>query len=198
MLGHHTLGSSVQQSLVEETVRATRKCGLQPILVVLDQGTTNVKMIRETGATVENPIWNVDGEELAVMYDGPHLLKNAKNMLTKHNAWFDENIASYAHIKELFRIDQNSEPRLVPKLTDKIVNLAPFMSMNVAQAARTLSNSVASGLQFYVETGELSEEVLGTANFAKFHDKLFDTFNSKTVTNSTKVNLLCCVKLFNI
>lgn len=187
LLGHHTLGSSVQQTLVEDSVRAMRKCGLHPVLVVLDQGTTNVKMIKETGATIQNPIWNVDGEELAVMYDGPHLLKNAKNMLTKHNVLFDGNIASYAHVQELFQVDQSSEPRLVPKLTDKIVNLAPFMNMNVAQAARTLSNSVASGFRYYVEAGELAETVLGTAAFAEFHDKLFDTFNSKTATNTTKV-----------
>lgn len=187
MLGHHTLGSSVQQSLVEETVRTIRKCGLHPIMLVLDQGTTNVKMVREMGATLQNPVWSVDDKEIAIMYDSPHLLKNAKNMLTKHNAFFDENIASYVHIQELFQVDQDAEPRLVPKLTDKIVNLAPFMSMNVAQAARTLSSSVASGLQYYVESEELPETVLGTARFAEFHDKLFDTFNSKSVINATKV-----------
>lgn len=133
------------------------------------------------------PVMDIDGEELVVMFDTPHLLKNAKNMLTKHNAFFEGKIASFSHIKKLYEIDYQVDPRLVPKLTDNIVNLAPFKNMNVAQAARTLSSSVASGIEYYVQSGDLSLGALGTASFADFHDKLFDSFNSRGVASSSKV-----------
>lgn len=144
-------------------------------------------MVRETGATVIKPIMNIDGGELVVMFDTPHLLKNAKNMLIKHNALFEGKIASFNHINKLYKADYQSNPRLVPKLTDNIVNLAPFKCMNVAQAARTLSSSVAKGIEYYVQSGDLPIGALGTASFADFHDKLFDSFNSRGVASSSKV-----------
>lgn len=53
--------------------------------------------------------------------------------------------------------------------------------MNVAQAIRTLSSSVSNGLHFYVQSGELPSDALGTANYADFFDTLFDVFNSRSI-----------------
>ncbi|XP_062556932.1 uncharacterized protein LOC134221761 [Armigeres subalbatus] len=116
LLAHNSLGSHVQMKFVEKSVMAIRKIGLIPMALVMDQCTTNQKMIREAGATHADPLINIGGEDIAVLYDTPHLLKNTRNALLKHNAVFEE---------------------------------------------------------------ELCGEALQTAAFVEFHDKLFDTFNSK-------------------
>lgn len=158
---------------------AIRKTGLIPLALVMDQCTTNQKMIREAGATHADPLINIGGEDIAVIYDTPHLLKNARNALLKHNAVFSGGIASFQHIRELYDVDVSSSLRLVPKLNHKCITLPPFTKMNVPLAARTLSESTSIAIKHYVQTEELNVEALHTATFVDFHDKLFDTFNSK-------------------
>lgn len=190
-LAHNTLGSSEQWDLIKRAVKALRLRGLYPLVLTMDQSTTNVKMAKETGATANSPVIQIDDSELVIMFDTPHLLKSARNMLLKHNASFCNSVASFKWINELFEIDRCTIPRLVPKLKEDFINLAPFAAMNVSKAARTLSNSVSKGIQFYVETEELAPEALGTATYADFFDKLFDCLNSKASQNDKKVRPSC-------
>lgn len=161
-------------------MHAVRDCGLYPVVVTMDQCSINTKMVREAGATKLNPIISIDNEEVAFMYDPPHLTKNARNAIFKYNAAFNgADIASYSHIQKLYEVDVASPLRLVPKLMKKCVDLPPFAAMNVALAVRTLSETCAIAMRHYVGTGELPVEALKTAEFLGLHDKLFDVFNSK-------------------
>lgn len=177
----------MQFKLVQDAVKALRIRGLYPLALILDQGTTNVKMVEDAGATQNNPFIKIDDHQMAIIFDSPHLLKNSKNMLMKHNAVFEKKIASFDHIKKLYEIDCTSTPRLVPKLKERYVNPTPFLAMNVAQATRTLSNSVAKGIKYYVQNRELTNKAIGTAAFVEFHDMLFDVFNSRTNNSCKKV-----------
>lgn len=47
-------------------------------------------MVREAGVSAEQPIMQVDNKDIAVMFDSPHLLKNARNAIYKHNAVFNK------------------------------------------------------------------------------------------------------------
>lgn len=179
MLAHNSLGSKTQMKFVRQSVDALRDCGLKPYALVMDQCTTNQKMIRDAGGSIEDPIIDLNGEQIAVMFDTPHLLKNARNAIYNHNAVFQGNIASFKHIKQLFDVDISSTLRLVPKLNLKCIILPPFTKMNVPMAVRTLSESCSIAIQHYVATGGLAEEALQTAAFIDMHDKLFDVFNSK-------------------
>ncbi|XP_058460602.1 uncharacterized protein LOC131436120 isoform X2 [Malaya genurostris] len=189
-LAHNTLGSEIQMKLTRKSIIAIRDTGLIPIALVMDQSTTNQKMIREAGGTAEHPIIQVDNENIAVMFDPPHLLKNARNALYKYNAVFEDQIASFNHIKLLFETDVASTLRLAPKLLYKAIQLPPFSKMNVSIATRTLSESCAIAIRHYVEIGSLPTAALQSASFIALHDKLFDTFNSKEryVNSIGKVN----------
>lgn len=164
---------------VKKSVVAIRQCKLIPIALVMDQCTTNQKMIREAGATCADPIISIDGKEIAVLYDTPHMLKNTRNAIHKHNAVFEGQIASFKHVKQLYDEDVSSILRLAPKLSLKCIVLPPFTKMNVPLATRTLSESTSIAMQHYVHTGQLDKGALATASFIAFHDKLFDIFNSK-------------------
>lgn len=184
---HNTLGSTEQLRLVKHTVRAIRNAGLNPLVLTMDQHATNIKMAKEAGATTENPYFLVDGKPIYILWDPPHLTKSARNMLKKHNAVSNHNIASFDDIEKLYEIDSLSNPRLVPKLTEKHVRVPPFSPMNVSLATRTLSQSVATGIRYYVGTGDLPCRALQTAQFVEMHDKLFDLFNSKGPICTAKV-----------
>ncbi|XP_055523702.1 uncharacterized protein LOC129717656 [Wyeomyia smithii] len=168
MLAHHSLETTKQLNMITNAVQALKGRGLYPLALILDQCTTNVKMIHEAGAIAEKPIIMIDSAEIAVFYDNPHLIKNTKSMLSKHNAVFKGKIASFSHIRQLYLKDQICVPRLVPKLTEKLINPRPFMAMNVAQATRTLSHSVAVGLEYYALSGDLPLSALTTASFVIF------------------------------
>lgn len=174
--------------IIEKTIRAVREVGLDPLILVMDQFATNQKMVKEAGVTIEKPYFSVDGSNVYVMWDSPHLIKNARNMLKKHNAVFDNEIASFEDIVKLYEVDSLANPRLVPRLTEKHINLPPFSPMNVSLATRTLSQSVASGLMYYSNSGELEERVKESVNFITKHDLLFDTFNSRQENCPKKVN----------
>lgn len=186
LLAHHTMGSQAQMSMLEDVVEQLECRGLFPMVVTVDQCQTNMKMAREAGVTKTNPVIRVNDTEMVLMYDPPHLLKSMRNNLMKHNLVFQNKICSFDFIKRLYEIDQASTPRLVPKLVEQCINLPPFGAMSVPRAAATVSSTVASGIEFYVETGELPPDALATADLLRFHDTLFDVMNSKSL-NSSKV-----------
>lgn len=181
VLAHHTLGSHSQYEIITKAVISLKQRGLEPVALVMDQCSTNMKMAKDAGATEQTPLLHIDDTTVALLYDNPHLVKNARNNIYNHNAVIDGKIAKFDDIRKLYHIDQSSEPRLVPKLIDRYVYQKPFTSMNVAQATRTLSSSVSNGLHFYVQSGELPSDALGTANYADFFDTLFDVFNSRSI-----------------
>lgn len=148
--------------------------------MVMDQCSTNVKMAKDAGVTEKEPLLHIGETTLAHFFDNPHLIKNARNNLYKHNAVIENQIASFEDIRTLFHTDHSSVPRLVPKLVERYVYQKPFSSMNVAQATRTLSTSVAKGLEYYVESGDMPSSALGTAVYTEFFDIIFDIFNSRS------------------
>lgn len=148
-------------------------------------------MVHEHQSSADPPRITIDDREILIMYDTPHLLKNTRNCIFKHNAVFEKKIASYKHIRNLYDADISSTLRLVPKLQKKCIDLPPFAAMNVALSARTLSESCAVGMRHYASTGELSDKALDTADFIEMFDKLFDVFNSKEKFSASvgKVNI---------
>lgn len=180
-LAHHTLGSKTQLKVLKEIVSCLRARSLFPIAITLDQCQTNMKMFREGGATQKRPFLKIDGEQVAVIFDPPHLLKSARNMLYKHNAVFQDEICSFSYIKQLFELDQVNIPRLCPRLTEECITLPPFTRMNVPKAVRTLSGSTGSGIRFLIRSNDMTVDAKLTAEYAEFHDKLFDSMNSKSI-----------------
>lgn len=164
-----------------------RERDLYPVAITMDQCQTNMKMFREGGATQKKPFLDIDGQQVAVIFDPPHLLKSARNMVYKHNAVFQGEICSFSFIKQLFELDQVNNPRLCPRLSEECITLPPFTRMNVPKAVRTLSESTGTGIRYFIRTNDMKEDAEPTAKFAEFHDKLFDSMNSKSI-HVSKVN----------
>lgn len=166
-LAHNSLGSKGLFQLLQASVRAVVKCGLNPLVITMDQSSTNIKMVQEHQISSDHPKIEIDGREILIMYDSPHLMKNTRNAIFKHNAVFQSKIATYQHIRKLYDLDVSSPLRLVPKLQKRCIDLPPFAAMNVALAARTLSESCATAMRHYVGTCELPKKRLKRLNLLK-------------------------------
>lgn len=78
-------------SLRELVYRALQYCSdanLTVIAIVCDQETSQVRLMREMGVTIHTPFINDpagDHHKIAVIPDPPHLMKNFRNNLMKHD-----------------------------------------------------------------------------------------------------------------
>lgn len=61
-----------------------RTC-LIPSAVVCDQGSQNRRMFSLLGATYNNPLVDINGQKLFLIYDMPHLIKSLRNNLLDGN-----------------------------------------------------------------------------------------------------------------
>nr|XP_029710180.1 uncharacterized protein LOC115256080 [Aedes albopictus]XP_029735449.1 uncharacterized protein LOC115270282 [Aedes albopictus] len=185
-LANSTLGSDLQKEIVCEAVRLVFKSGFTPVLLVMDQHPTNVKMATTLGVTIEKPVFKVDSNEIVVFYDSPHVFKSLRNNFHTKNILLNGEILSFDHVIDLFNEDFGKIPRLVPGLTKKAIELPAFSKMNVKTAVKTFSRTTAKAMLCYVELGKMSESCLPTAEFIEKMDGLFDVFNSKQITDNVK------------
>ncbi|GBM35978.1 hypothetical protein AVEN_110772-1 [Araneus ventricosus] len=106
------------------------------------------------------------------MYDPPYLLKSVRNNLKNNGIYYEDTsigktprtvFANWKHIEELYDMDSKD----------------------------VLSHSVAAALNLYVAAQRNESNAIDTAGFLKKMDKLFDTFNSRTLKHQKKE--LCAV-----
>ena len=61
-------------------------------VVVCDQGATNQQLFRILGVTVARPVASINSQKIMFMFDVPHLLKNVRNNLMKHDFEINGNV----------------------------------------------------------------------------------------------------------
>lgn len=143
-----------------------------------DQNATNRSLYTKLGVNDLSPYFVHREEKIYGMFDAPHLLKSSRNNLMRHNAVYNGKMVKWDHIRLLYDEDSTRLPRAAPKLGNGHIFLPAFGEMRVAVAAETLSQTVATSIQMYVEAGVLPEECGATAEYCSDIDKLFDIFNA--------------------
>lgn len=104
--------------------------------------------------------------------------KNIRNHIKKHGFVVDGDVL-WKYVSEVYHNDCKLRIRMVPKLTNKHIELPPFTNLPVKLATQVLSHSVAVGITTMVSLRALSIEAQTTANFIERIDKLFNCFNSQ-------------------
>jgi Transposase protein len=116
--------------------------------------------------------------------DPSHLLKLARNLLgEKQEVIWGEDRVQWAFIEYLHKLQKKEGLRLANRLTDACVNFRKVIQ-KVGFAAKTLSGSVASALEFLRESKV--REFLGseaTSSWIRIINDLFDIMNSKNCLN---------------
>ena len=123
--------ASVLQTLTKSCITKLQSIGLNVVALICDQGSNNRSFLGKKGekVSVNRPYIIHNDRKIFVMYDPPHLLKNIRNNLKKGDFNVNGNIVSWQHIIDFYCFDKSHEIRMAPKLTDKHIDLPPFMSM---------------------------------------------------------------------
>lgn len=138
-----------------------------------------------------------------VIYDPPHLLKNACNMLIRPDKaksdnsrfkktyfpGFNQSHASWDYVTRLFELDRQRSVRLAPKLRKKhVYRLISGSKMKVKLATQVLSNTVSSALDLMVSTGVIDASASATSSYLKLFNDIFDVFNSSSPKSKNHLN----------
>jgi len=156
---HNTVAASHLAELITECVCKLASIGLFVRCLVCDHGATNVAAVKKLGFSHESSSTFLQFEgvphRVYVVFDVPHLLKNVRNNLQRHDIQIDDGTAYWKHIEQFYHLDKISPIRLAPKLTDRHINITCTNKMRVSLAAQVLSHSVAAGIKMRVKTNEL-------------------------------------------
>ena len=154
--------------------------------LTMDGHATNQKLVAILGgklkATGCHPVFKhpeVD-EDIFIFFDACHLLKNVRGVLHSTDLSTSAGSARWQDICSLQELQEASGLRAANKLTKSHICFEN-KKMKVKLAAQTLSNSVASALEYaeYLQCPNLTN-CEGTIVFVRTIDRLFDIFNSRS------------------
>ncbi|VEN51244.1 unnamed protein product [Callosobruchus maculatus] len=172
--------AEVLGKIIKNNLNLLRQCGLKLLGVICDQSTTNQKLFKTLKVTAEAPYFFHDDNKYYALFDTPHLLKSIRNNLLAGDFILHGHVISWNFVKRLFYLDKESHTaRALPKITDRQINPNNFQKMSVKLATQIFSHSVAAAMKTTVQTKQLPDEALATANFIEDMDTLFDAMNSK-------------------
>ena len=98
-----------------------------------------------------------------VVYDPPHLLKNARKNFKKSNYKYGDVKVRWEYIVDFYNMDKVMSIRMAPKHTDK--HIPPFSTMQMNLAAQTQSYSIAAGINTLCALKCLPDDASATAEF---------------------------------
>jgi len=169
--------------LIKESVKCLLDVGLLPTAIVCDQGTQNQKLFTLLGGTEVNPITEIHGKKIHLLYDIPHLIKSLRNNLITGNIQIKNEIISFGDVIKTYEIDmKNNTARAMCKLSSAHISPNPFQKMSCKLAIQIFSNSVSAAIKTCIQTGELrSNTAKDTADFLFLINNAFDACNSKNL-----------------
>lgn len=171
--------------LVPFIIKNLQDIGLKVLATVCDQSSTNQAALSQLSCENDNnPLpytFRVNGEEVCIIYDIPHLLKSTRNALLRCGIEFERGkMAKFMYIRKAFELDRSTRSFYqLPYLKPEHFNSdETFHKNKVKIAARQLSHSMAACIETFVSTNQLPAEAIHTAEFVSIIDNLFDLFNS--------------------
>lgn len=176
------ISSLMLKQLAMEAIDKLSEVGLHVKVIVCDQGSNNRSFLQtHCKVSVEKPFFTHNDQKIYVVYDPPHLLKNIRNNLKKHNYIHDGQKIDWWDLVNFYNFDKAGPIRMAPKLTDDHFSLPMFTKMRVRLAAQVLSHSVAAGVSTLQRLGNLQDDAKFTAEFVELMDQLFNSFNSSSL-----------------
>ncbi|CAK1589753.1 unnamed protein product [Parnassius mnemosyne] len=171
---------------IDEIITSLLNIGLDIRVLISDLGSDFLRISKSRSVIRDKTYFEVDGHKIYYMFDVPHLLKCVRNKLKTCNFIFDNKVAKWSHIRELYNEDKKRQIRLAPKLTDTHIKPYNFQKMPVKVVKEVLSRTVASAINSYVDLNLIEVAARDTADFLNKISNLFDLFNSSTLQSPNK------------
>ena len=184
--------------LLSEVLKNLQRTGLNVRVGVCDQGFTNRGLFRRWNVTEQKPFIILGDNIIYMIHDICHIIKLMRNHIKKHGFFVHglqddapqpDNVpqpssdevggeyASWKYLVQFYEIDSSSENRLAPRLQKYHLEVPDLAKMKVKLATQLLSHSVFAGIKTLVELKKMPAEAMGTANFAKVCNDMFDFLN---------------------
>lgn len=177
------LNTNQMAFLTQEMLIKLGKIGIETTSITLDGLKVNISMCTALGADFVNgkayfpdP---VDGQRrIYVILDPPHMMKLARNCVASRKI-IDGNgrTIDWQYFELLHKTQETLGWNLGNKITKEHIQWDK-KKMNVNLAAQTLSNSVATSMEFLKCNDDRFSEVDGTAYYARIMNDIFDCQNS--------------------
>lgn len=174
--------------IIKQVVTKLHSIGLQPRILVCDQGANNRNAFSILGSNKVNHQIKINGRCIYTCFDPPHLLKSLRNnfMNEKVQISISGKKVRWYDVLQTYKVDQvSTTTRAMPKLTDKHIHPTNFEKMRVKYAAQIFSHTVSAAILTALATKQLtSETAVNTAHFVKEINNIFDCLNSRVVKDS--------------
>jgi hypothetical protein len=142
-------------NFLKEVLDVCHNAGLEVVATVCDTGANNVKALKRLGVSEKTPFFRFRDQELAAVFDPPHLLKCTRNLFLKHNVGNEECVitvtgerltgtAKWEDILKLYEVEKRNVYRLLPKVTERHIKPSGQDKMKVSWAAQVMSSTVAA------------------------------------------------------
>lgn len=150
------------------------------LAVNTDQGSNNRNAYRILGATVKQPYFFLNGKQIFLLYDAPHLIKSVRNRLLVADILTPGRV-SWKVLEKLFETDSGTI-KILYKLTKEHLKPNAFQKLSVKLATQVFSNKVAMAIFAAIANNYFAEAdkntAVNTATFILSMNKVFDNLNS--------------------
>jgi hypothetical protein len=161
-LSHGSSNAGMLKHFLDEVLGACHDVGLHVVATVCDMGTNNVSALRQMHSVESDPFFKFRNQEIATIYDPPHLLKCTRNLFRKYNVQFKAEhvvsqlpvIAKWEHIEKVYKQDKHGFFHTLYKLTDTHLAPVAHYSTKVSLAAQVMSYTVAAQISSLVTNGK--------------------------------------------
>ncbi|CAH1957050.1 unnamed protein product [Acanthoscelides obtectus] len=123
------------------------------------------------GIEPDKQSFKVENKEVVFIFDAPHMMCVTRNILQKYCLKMEDGgTTSWEHIKTFF-VKESESGQKKTQLTKHHINPVNYDRTMSAIAIDVLSNTVYTEMKAYVESGNLPEEALATAQCINLFDR---------------------------
>jgi len=149
-----------------EVLDAYHNAGLVVVATMCDMGANNVNALKRLGVSEKTPFFRFCDQEIAAVFDPPHLLKCTRNLFLKHgvmkvglgilvNGQPLTGTANWAGVLKMYETDQqNVLYHLLHNVTDRHLKTFAQDAMKFSSAAQVMSSIVAAAIDTHETAGK--------------------------------------------
>ena len=127
---HGSTNGLLLATFLEDVLDACHDAGLEVVATMYDMAANSVSALKKLGVNEKRPFFTHNNQEIAAIFDPPHLLKCTHNLFLKYNVANVEcditvngerltGTAKWDDILKLYEVEKCNVYRLLPKLTER-------------------------------------------------------------------------------
>jgi len=154
-LTHGSTSGEMLVHFLKEVLGACQNSGLVVVATVCNMGANNVEALKLLGVSAKQPFFKFQSQEIAAVFDPPHLLKYTRDLFRTHdvvNVGFEvvvngerlPGIAKWEDLLKIYESDKKGLIRVLFKMTDSHLHPDAQTARKVSVAAQVMCRTAAA------------------------------------------------------